>query len=60
MKTTLKLTALIATAGTFAGLPLAASAQTANKPVDPAVVEILSEINIRQGAARMAGAHRTR
>jgi sulfur-oxidizing protein SoxX len=38
MKTTLKL-ALIIAAGAFAGLPFAASAQTASKPVDPAVVE---------------------
>jgi L-cysteine S-thiosulfotransferase len=39
MKTNLKLAALAVAAGTFANLPFAASAQTASKPVDPAVVE---------------------
>lgn len=38
MKTTLKLALIVAT-GAFASLPVAASAQTASKPVDPAVVE---------------------
>ncbi len=57
MKTTLKLAALIAAAGTLASLPFAASAQTASKPVDPAVVEILSEVDLRQGTGGMAGSH---
>ena len=62
MKSILKATALVLVlvAGTIA-LPLTASAQTAStkaavKQPDPAVIGCISEVDLRQGTARMAGA----